>query len=88
MSDSHDRRDLEDDPEEPVGPGGTGGTGGESHGEDLGMDLEHDAEGDAGPATARMAACRDRLHSPAGPGPGHPVAKATPGARLQLHRGR
>jgi hypothetical protein len=44
MSDSDDRRDLEGDPEDPVAPGGTGATGGQSHGEDLGMHLEHDAE--------------------------------------------
>lgn len=38
---------LEGSQQEQAGPGSTGGTGGQSHGEDLALHLEHDAEGDA-----------------------------------------
>jgi hypothetical protein len=38
---------LEGGQQEQAGPGSTGSTGGQSHGEDLALHLEHDAEGDA-----------------------------------------
>jgi len=38
---------LEGGQQEQTGPGSTGSTGGQSHGEDLALHLEHDAEGDA-----------------------------------------
>jgi hypothetical protein len=47
MVDSDDRDDLEGGRQDRPGPESTGGTGGESHGEDLGMHLDHHAEGDA-----------------------------------------
>jgi hypothetical protein len=54
---SDDRHDREGNGEERVGPGG-GGTGGESHGEDLGMQLEHDAE-EAGTGSGRPPGDRE-----------------------------
>ena len=38
---------LEGGQQEQGGPRSTGSTGGQSHGEDLALHLEHDAEGDA-----------------------------------------